>query len=82
VSAGCAILVGTDRVRIAAEAARFLNTGAVHRHPAVGNPFGDGHGAVRAAAAIARLLGLTTETPQPFRPEAARRTLVAEGAGK
>ncbi len=54
VEAGWADLVGLDPDRIIAAVTARL---ARHAPPAVGNPYGDGHAAERAAAAIAWLLG-------------------------
>jgi UDP-N-acetylglucosamine 2-epimerase (non-hydrolysing) len=56
VAAGCAWLVGTDTERIADTAARLLN--GELRPAQVGNPYGDGHAAVLAVAAIEELLGV------------------------
>lgn len=54
VAAGAAMLVGTERERIVAEAARLLDDPAAYRAMAnVANPYGDG----RAAARIVELCG-------------------------
>jgi UDP-N-acetylglucosamine 2-epimerase (non-hydrolysing) len=58
VHAGCAWLVGTDRTRILLAADEMLHTHL--RIPLGANPFGDGHAATRACAAIADLLAGTT----------------------
>jgi UDP-N-acetylglucosamine 2-epimerase (non-hydrolysing) len=60
---GWAELVGTDDARIVAAAKAVLS--GTRPRPAVGNPFGDGHAAERAAQAIAWLLG-RADRPQPF----------------
>lgn len=64
VRAGCAELVGTDRARIVAAAARRLATrhGSTSERPA--NPFGDGHAAGRTIAALEVLLGLGRDAEQ------------------
>jgi UDP-N-acetylglucosamine 2-epimerase (non-hydrolysing) len=62
IQAGCAFLVGTDRLRIVAEASRLLS-GGVWRTSISSNPFGDGHAGERAAIALARLVGI------PAKPE-------------
>jgi len=52
--AGAAILVGTDRARIAAEATRLLTDAQAYRAMAsVKNPYGDGKAAGRIVAALA-----------------------------
>ncbi|MGM1064126.1 non-hydrolyzing UDP-N-acetylglucosamine 2-epimerase [Saccharothrix sp. Mg75] len=56
VDAGRAWLVGTDPVRILAEAGWVL--GSRLRLPAGRNPFGDGHAAFRVRGALERLVGL------------------------
>jgi UDP-N-acetylglucosamine 2-epimerase (non-hydrolysing) len=56
VDAGCAWLVGTDPIRILAEAGWVL--GSRLRLPAGRNPFGDGHAAPRVRGALERLVGL------------------------
>lgn len=66
VDAGCALLLGTDRERIAGTAGWLLDDDAARvRMTSRGNPFGDGHAADRAATAIARLIGLAGA---PFDP--------------
>ena len=53
IAAGTARLVGTDPVRIVAEAARLLDDPAAHRAMArAHNPYGDGRAAVRIAALL------------------------------
>ena len=48
VEAGCALLVGTDRARIVAEASRLLSEPSAHAAMTAGlNPFGDGFAAGR-----------------------------------
>lgn len=67
VHAGCAWLVGTDRVRILMEADEMLH--ARLRVPVNSNPFGDGHASARVVAAITDLLagvrGATDEVLEP-----------------
>jgi UDP-N-acetylglucosamine 2-epimerase (non-hydrolysing) len=67
--AGCAKLVGTDEQLIVTEAARLLDD-AVRRDSmtANGNPYGDGLAAQRTEQAVANLLGLAAELPQPMPP--------------
>ncbi|WP_158884492.1 non-hydrolyzing UDP-N-acetylglucosamine 2-epimerase [Amycolatopsis anabasis] len=73
VDAGCARLVGTDENRIVT-AAHALLTGPelAASMVAAGNPFGDGRAALRTEQALARLLGLRAEAPEPFLPGAER----------
>lgn len=64
VTAGCAVLVGTDRDRILASAEGLLREPA--RRAAMvagGSPYGDGHAAGRAERAVAQLLD-TNRHPQ------------------
>lgn len=76
IQVGCAFLVGTDRGAVSkaatgllrADATRRQRTGGLgHRrlieHP---NPFGDGHASERAAAALARLTGLSVDPVAQF----------------
>ncbi|WP_158883486.1 non-hydrolyzing UDP-N-acetylglucosamine 2-epimerase [Amycolatopsis anabasis] len=73
VEAGCAVLVGTDESRILAAARPLLAGPAPGKAaPAAGNPFGDGHAAERTEQAVAKLLGLTTAAPSPFRAPTGR----------
>ncbi|MEU4443900.1 UDP-N-acetylglucosamine 2-epimerase (non-hydrolyzing) [Actinosynnema sp. NPDC050801] len=68
VEAGCAWLVGTDPIRIVAEAGWVL--GARLRLPVGHNPFGDGRAAARVRGALERLVGLPTDfasAPLPVR---------------
>ena len=58
VDAGCAWLVGTDTARIADTAARLLR--GELRPAQVGNPYGEGHAAELAVAAIEELLGVAS----------------------
>jgi UDP-N-acetylglucosamine 2-epimerase (non-hydrolysing) len=58
---GCAELVGYDRARIVAAARRFLGDPASARLT-IANPYGDGRGALRCAAALRRRLGLPCAT--------------------
>lgn len=69
VEAGCAMLLGTDADLIRGTASRLLDDDDARRAmTSRGNPFGDGHAAARAAAAIAWLLGRTKSRPAPFVP--------------
>lgn len=61
VAAGCAWLVGTDRVRILVAAERVLRERL--RVPLHNNPFGDGRAAERVVAAIADLVATRTAIP-------------------
>jgi UDP-N-acetylglucosamine 2-epimerase (non-hydrolysing) len=68
VEAGCAWLVGTDPIRIIAEAGWVL--GARLRLPLGHNPFGDGCAASRVRGALERLVGLPSDfssLPLPVR---------------
>jgi UDP-N-acetylglucosamine 2-epimerase (non-hydrolysing) len=59
VDAGCAWLVGTDPIRIVAEAGWVL--GSRLRLPLGRNPFGDGAAASRVRGALERLVGLPSD---------------------
>ncbi|TQM80786.1 UDP-N-acetylglucosamine 2-epimerase [Saccharothrix saharensis] len=59
VDEGCAWLVGTDPIRIVAEAGWVL--GARLRLPPGRNPFGDGRAASRVRCALERLVGLPSD---------------------
>ena len=64
VHAGCALLLGTDTDRIVDTASALLADPATRAAMmAAGNPFGDGSAAVRAAEAIAWLLGTRKRRP-------------------
>ncbi|MEU4766892.1 UDP-N-acetylglucosamine 2-epimerase (non-hydrolyzing) [Actinosynnema sp. NPDC023794] len=68
VEAGGAWLVGTDPIRIIAEAGWVL--GARLRLPRGRNPFGDGRAAIRVRGALERLVGLPSDfagAPLPLR---------------
>lgn len=68
VDAGCAWLVGTDPIRILAEAGWVL--GSRLRLPLGRNPFGDGSAASRVRGALERLVGLPSDfatAPLPMR---------------
>ncbi|WP_447005988.1 non-hydrolyzing UDP-N-acetylglucosamine 2-epimerase [Saccharothrix isguenensis] len=68
VDAGCAWLVGTDPIRIIAEAGWVL--GSRLRLPLGHNPFGDGSAASRVRSALERLVGLPSDfstSPLPLR---------------
>src|SRR2546421_636018 len=68
VHAGCALLVGSDRDAIVAEAAALLDDPARRdAMTAAGNPYGDGLAAARTEQAVAALLGLA-EVPEPMPP--------------
>ena len=59
VVAGTVKLVGTDRKRIVAEARNLLDQPAAYDAMANAvNPYGDGHAAKRAVAAVAELVGV------------------------
>jgi UDP-N-acetylglucosamine 2-epimerase (non-hydrolysing) len=63
VAAGNALLVGLDRRVIVDSVRHLLHDQETYEAMAIArNPFGDGHAAVRAAAAIAHLLG---DAPEP-----------------
>jgi UDP-N-acetylglucosamine 2-epimerase (non-hydrolysing) len=65
--AGCAKLVGTDEELIVTEAARLLDDAVLRDSmTANGNPYGDGLAAARTEQAVANLLGLTAELPEPM----------------
>jgi len=71
VEAGCAVLVGTETGRIVEAASALLARSVpemVLRREKYGraNPFGDGAAAVRAAEAIAWLLGVRSARPADF----------------
>lgn len=69
VVAGTVKLVGTNRELIVAEAKLLLNDEVAHASMANAvNPYGDGHGAKRAVAAIAELIGVGNRIPD-FTPE-------------
>ncbi|GDY29533.1 non-hydrolyzing UDP-N-acetylglucosamine 2-epimerase [Gandjariella thermophila] len=71
VEAGCAQLVGTDRLRITRAAGELLRDRHVRADLAArGNPFGDGHAAERVEQALAWMLGLQDERPAEFTPRA------------
>ena len=80
VNAGCAVLVGTDRERIASLAVRLLDHPAAREAmTADGNPFGDGLASVRTEQALAWLLGLQQQRPVEFAPYAGSATLRVSG---
>jgi UDP-N-acetylglucosamine 2-epimerase (non-hydrolysing) len=59
VEAGCARLIGTDRIRVRAEALRLLDDPSAYAAMArVANPYGDGRAAERIVAAVRGHLGL------------------------
>jgi UDP-N-acetylglucosamine 2-epimerase (non-hydrolysing) len=69
VTAGTVALVGTDEHRIVSGVSGLLESPAAYRRMANAvNPYGDGHAAERALAALAHLFGLGPP-PEPFRPE-------------
>lgn len=69
VVAGTVKLVGTDRKRIVAEAKNLLDQSAAYDAMANAvNPYGDGHAAKRAVAAIAELVGVGERIAE-FTPE-------------
>ena len=80
--AGCAKLVGTDEDLIVAEASRLLDDRTLRDSmTAAGNPYGDGFAAVRTEQAVAALLGLAAELPQPMPPIQVAQDAVTAGAG-
>ena len=59
VSAGTVLLIGTDRQRIIDETKKLLDDKAAYAAMANAvNPYGDGHAAKRAVAAISQLVGI------------------------
>ena len=68
VEAGCARIVGTDPVRIVAEARRLLEDADAYRSMArVANPFGDGHASERIVAVLrAAIRGETVPRSNEF----------------
>ncbi|MFD5827277.1 non-hydrolyzing UDP-N-acetylglucosamine 2-epimerase [Lentzea sp. NPDC060358] len=80
VNAGCAVLVGTDRDRIASLTVRLLdNPSARAAMTADGNPFGDGLASIRTEQALAWLLGLQQQRPDEFTPHAGSATVRSPG---
>lgn len=64
VLAGAVRVVGTDAVMVLAEARRLLGSSSAHAEMATAvNPYGDGHAAPRATAAIEQLLGVGRRIP-------------------
>jgi UDP-N-acetylglucosamine 2-epimerase (non-hydrolysing) len=71
VSAGTVALVGTDEDRIVSGVTHLLHSPAAYRRMANAvNPYGDGHAAERAVAALDHLFGLGPR-PEPFCPRPA-----------
>jgi UDP-N-acetylglucosamine 2-epimerase (non-hydrolysing) len=69
ITAGCAVLLGTDRERIVAVAGGLLDDEAARRAMTRGgNPFGDGRAGARSAAALARLVGFRVAPMAAFDP--------------
>ncbi len=69
IRAGTAALVGTDEDRIVRKVTTLVRSPGEHRRMAGAvNPYGDGHAAERAVAALCHLFGLGPP-PQPFEPE-------------
>ncbi len=69
VAAGAVRLVGTDRDRIVAEAARLLSDPDAYRAMATAtNPYGDGRAAERILQILRVHFGLSRELPEPFQP--------------
>lgn len=65
VDAGTVKLVGTDRELVRTETLRLLEDDTAYAAMAnATNPYGDGHAAPRAVAAIAALLGLGARLPE------------------
>ncbi|HEV7896265.1 MAG TPA: UDP-N-acetylglucosamine 2-epimerase (non-hydrolyzing) [Planosporangium sp.] len=80
--AGCARLVGTDEDLIVDEACRLLDDRSLRDSmTASGNPYGDGLAAVRTEQAVAVMLGLAADLPQPMPPLAVAVDAVTAGAG-
>ena len=80
--AGCAKLVGTDEDLIVAEAVQLLDNRELRDSmTAHGNPYGDGLAAERTEQAVAVLLGLATELPQPMPPLVVAASAVTAGTG-
>ncbi|GII20974.1 non-hydrolyzing UDP-N-acetylglucosamine 2-epimerase [Planosporangium mesophilum] len=80
--AGCARLVGTDPDLIVTEACRLLDDEALREEmTASGNPYGDGFAAVRTEHAVAAMLGLAADTPQPMPSLAVAGNAVTTGTG-
>lgn len=64
IAAGCAQLVGVDPREVLDTASRLLLDDNAYRAMAInGNPYGDGHAAERAVAAIAELVGVGSRLP-------------------
>ncbi len=69
VAAGVVRLVGTDRERVVAEAARLLADPEAHRAMAQAtNPYGDGRAAARILQILRVHFGLSRTLPEPFVP--------------
>ena len=67
IAAGVLTLVGTDRQRIVAEAARLLNDPAAYRTAAgARNPYGDGRAAERIVQALRYYFGRAATPPDEF----------------
>jgi UDP-N-acetylglucosamine 2-epimerase (non-hydrolysing) len=80
--AGCAKLVGTDADLIVAEASRLLDDEALRDSmTAAGNPYGDGLAAVRTEQAVAVLLGLAADQPEPMLPLRVAANAASTGVG-
>jgi UDP-N-acetylglucosamine 2-epimerase (non-hydrolysing) len=70
VAAGVVRLVGTDRERVVAEAARLLEDPQARQAMATAtNPYGDGRAAQRIVQILKVYFGLADRLPEPFRPE-------------
>ncbi|MDT5035865.1 MAG: hypothetical protein QOE03_1050 [Micromonosporaceae bacterium] len=80
--AGCAQLVGTDEKLSVVEASRLLDDRKLRdAMTAAGNPYGDGLAAIRTEEAVAALLGLAAQLPQPMPPIRVAQDAMTAGAG-
>lgn len=69
IRSGNALLVGTGRQAIVAEATRLLRDPGHYRSMSqAASPYGDGHAARRTVQALLHRLGRTAEAPREFRP--------------
>jgi UDP-N-acetylglucosamine 2-epimerase (non-hydrolysing) len=79
--AGCAKLVGTDEELIVKEATRLLDDRELRDSmTAAGNPYGDGLASIRTEQAVAALLGLASDLPEPMPPIRMSEDAVTAGA--
>jgi UDP-N-acetylglucosamine 2-epimerase (non-hydrolysing) len=69
VSAGVAVLAGTETASVVRAASRLLNDAAHHRSMSRGSGiYGDGRASERIVGGVRRFLGLARRGPAPFRP--------------